>query len=143
MSPATTSRTSDPASVLVSDWRGDAAGGRGDRLSFRGAGDAGVTVRSAVVMMAADSIARTASTTPYPAPSAERTGRGGKPLPCVAARTPPAAGTPPSAPSVAAAVLSVRARVTWATVRRGNFDTTRAATPATMPLAVLVLLIRV
>jgi hypothetical protein len=47
-----------------------------------------------------------------------------------------AAGVPP-----ALTVLWVRARVTWATVRCGNLASSRAATPATIPLAVLVLLI--
>ena len=38
-------------------------------------------------------------------------------------------------------VLSISARVSWATVSWGNLDRTRAATPATMPLAALVELI--
>ena len=75
-------------------------------------------------MRAASWIARAASTVPYPAPDAERAGNGGKAV----------------AP-VTSAVLSVRACVTWAADRCGNLDMISAATPATMPLAALVLLI--
>ena len=74
--------------------------------------------------MAAMSTARIASTVPSPAPAADRAGSGGRP-----------------APDAPATVLSVRAWVTWVTVRCGNLDSTRAARPATMPLAVLVELI--
>ena len=63
---------------------------------------------------------------PYPAPGGEPAGTGGRLV-----RSAP--GTLP--------VLSISARVTWATVRWGNLDRTRAATPATMPLAALVELI--
>ncbi len=69
-------------------------------------------------------IARAASTVPYPAPDGERAGSGGRLV----------------AP-VTSAVLSVRACVTWAAVRCGNLDMMSAATPATMPLAALVLLV--
>jgi hypothetical protein len=75
-------------------------------------------------MRAAIWIARAASTVPYPAPAGERAGSGGKPF-----------------PPVPVAVLSVRARATWAVVRCGYLDKIRAATPATMPLAALVLLV--
>ena len=126
--PATTSRTSDPASALTSARWADApvrpalacppvrlAGGRG----LAGVGVA--SARLAEVMRAARLTAWAAFTVPWPVP-------GPSALSAVAA-------VPPGA-----TVLLVRAWVTWATVRCGNRDSRRAATPATMPLAALVLL---
>jgi hypothetical protein len=126
--PTTTSRTSDPASALTSVRRADApvraAPGRlvgGSGLAVFGVG-AGVAAWAwlAEVMRAARLTARAASTVPYPVPG---------PSALSAAAVPPGV-----------TVLLVRAWVTWATVRWGYRDSSRAATPATMPLAALVLL---
>jgi|GEM_PF-4587283 len=80
-------------------------------------------------MSAARRTARAASTVPYPAPPADLAGSGGRAVP------------PAAAPPGAAAVLPASARVTWATVSCGYLDTIRAATPATMPLDMHVVLI--
>jgi hypothetical protein len=77
----------------------------------------------AALNRAARLTARAASTVPWPVPG---------PAALSAAAVPPGV-----------TVLVVRARVTWATVRCGNLESRRAATPATMPLAALVLLTRV
>src|SRR5438105_4815354 len=97
-------------------------------------------------MTAARSTARAASTVPGPAPGVTVPG----PAPGVTVPGPapgvtvpgPAPGVPARSVSApVAALLPVSARVTWGTVRCGNLDKMRAATPATMPLAVLVELI--
>jgi hypothetical protein len=140
--PATTSRTSDPASALTSARWADApvrpaparlAGGRG----LAGAGVA-AWAWLAEVMRAARLTARAASTVPWPVPgpsALSALSAAAAVLPGVAAVLPGVTAVPPGV-----TVLLVSAWVTWATVRWGNRDSRRAATPATMPLAALVLL---
>src|SRR5579862_7225601 len=121
--PARAARSTDPASAPAPGLWGAAAGRRAGLCGRAGrTGWAGGWL--ADVMRAASWIARAASTVPYPAPDGERAGSGGKLVVLVTFT-----------------VLSVRACVTWAADRCGNLDMMSAATPATMPLAALVLLV--
>jgi hypothetical protein len=130
ISPTTTYLTREPASVPALAWAGDdAAARRAGRVGAVGVADTVAVGLRGEVMSAATAMARAAFTVPYPPPAAERAGSGGRLAPLAVSVVP------------SGVVLAVSARVTCATVRLGNLARRRAARPATMPLAVPVVLI--